>query len=468
MPDPPPARSTFAVAALPEGRPGRDRGDRPPRVSRRAAARSRVDTPGGSPIPSGDRSDDTPLPARRAPRAARATTAPLAPDAAHEPSKSLARCLAPRRPDHAAVVLAAGLGTRMKSRVPKVLHPLCGRPMLAYVLDAWAEAAAADGTRRAAGRRLLAGRRGDLRASSPTAADVRAPGRAARHRRRRPGRRSRPCPTTRPRSSSCPATCPLVTAADLEAILEARRAGRRGDRAGHRVRRPTRPSSAASSAASSGSWSGSSRPRTRPRTSSPATRSTPACTRSTPPGCGAGSTTLEPSPTTGELYLTELVRLAREDGRLVSAVAVEDDGRFDGINDRSQLARAEWNLRVAPQRAAHARRRDDARPVHGLPRLGRRARPGRHPRAERHPARRDRGRGGERHRRRAARSSTATIGARAASGRASSSRSTVEDEARSGRSATCGRAASSARAPRSATSPSSRTAASARARSSTT
>ena len=32
-------------------------------------------------------------------------------------------------------MLAAGLGTRMKSRVPKVLHPMCGRPMLAYVLD---------------------------------------------------------------------------------------------------------------------------------------------------------------------------------------------------------------------------------------------------------------------------------------------------------------------------------------------
>ena len=33
----------------------------------------------------------------------------------------------------------------MKSALPKVLHPLCGRPMLAYVLDAWDEAAAADG-----------------------------------------------------------------------------------------------------------------------------------------------------------------------------------------------------------------------------------------------------------------------------------------------------------------------------------
>jgi bifunctional UDP-N-acetylglucosamine pyrophosphorylase/glucosamine-1-phosphate N-acetyltransferase len=35
-----------------------------------------------------------------------------------------------------AVILAAGLGTRMKSRTPKVLHAVCGRPMLAYVIDA--------------------------------------------------------------------------------------------------------------------------------------------------------------------------------------------------------------------------------------------------------------------------------------------------------------------------------------------
>jgi bifunctional UDP-N-acetylglucosamine pyrophosphorylase/glucosamine-1-phosphate N-acetyltransferase len=35
-----------------------------------------------------------------------------------------------------AIVLAAGKGTRMKSNVPKVLHDLCGRPMLWYVLDA--------------------------------------------------------------------------------------------------------------------------------------------------------------------------------------------------------------------------------------------------------------------------------------------------------------------------------------------
>jgi bifunctional UDP-N-acetylglucosamine pyrophosphorylase/glucosamine-1-phosphate N-acetyltransferase len=34
------------------------------------------------------------------------------------------------------VVLAAGQGTRMKSDLPKVLHPLCGRPMLWHVMEA--------------------------------------------------------------------------------------------------------------------------------------------------------------------------------------------------------------------------------------------------------------------------------------------------------------------------------------------
>jgi bifunctional UDP-N-acetylglucosamine pyrophosphorylase/glucosamine-1-phosphate N-acetyltransferase len=55
---------------------------------------------------------------------------------------------------------------------------------------------------------------------------------------------------------------------------------------------------------------------------------------------------LRPSPATGELYLTHLVAFAREDGRLVTALDVEDDGRLLGINDRSQLARAEWDMRV--------------------------------------------------------------------------------------------------------------------------
>jgi bifunctional UDP-N-acetylglucosamine pyrophosphorylase / glucosamine-1-phosphate N-acetyltransferase len=40
-----------------------------------------------------------------------------------------------------AVLLAAGQGTRMKSEVPKVLHALCGKPMLWHVLEALKSAA---------------------------------------------------------------------------------------------------------------------------------------------------------------------------------------------------------------------------------------------------------------------------------------------------------------------------------------
>ena len=34
------------------------------------------------------------------------------------------------------VILAAGMGRRMKSSLPKVLHQICSRPMICHVLDA--------------------------------------------------------------------------------------------------------------------------------------------------------------------------------------------------------------------------------------------------------------------------------------------------------------------------------------------
>ena len=187
-----------------------------------------------------------------------------------------------------------------------------------------------------------------------------------------------------------------------------------------------------------------------------------------PTGCGAGSGPSTPSPATGELYLTDLVRLAREDGRIVSAVAFEDDGRFDGINDRSQLAAAEWSLRVRLNEA-HMRNgvtmRDPSTVyldwtvdlgadvtlepnviLRGATRVGDGSVIG----AGQPAHRRDD--------RRAARGS----------GPASSNRRSSRTRRASGRTATSGRARSSGAAPRSATSPSSRTPASARARSSTT
>ena len=40
------------------------------------------------------------------------------------------------------VILAAGEGTRMRSALPKVLHPICGRPMILWPLLAAREAGA--------------------------------------------------------------------------------------------------------------------------------------------------------------------------------------------------------------------------------------------------------------------------------------------------------------------------------------
>jgi len=67
--------------------------------------------------------------------------------------------------DAVAVVLAAGMGTRMKSDLPKVLVPVLGRPMIEYVLDALATAGIGRtivvvGYRAEDVQKLLVGRRG--------------------------------------------------------------------------------------------------------------------------------------------------------------------------------------------------------------------------------------------------------------------------------------------------------------------
>jgi bifunctional UDP-N-acetylglucosamine pyrophosphorylase / glucosamine-1-phosphate N-acetyltransferase len=229
----------------------------------------------------------------------------------------------------------------MKSSLPKVLHPLCGRPMLAYVLDAWAGAVGDDARR-------------PIVVTSPAVAAIREPFAdradfALQDEPRGTGDAVRAALSALPAAAVeilvLSGDVPLVTAADLGAVLEARR---QDDAAialatvfsadpgelGRIVRsefgivehiveaRDATEDELEGNEVNAGlyafdaAW-------LRRRIDS-----------------------LEPSISTGELYLTELVRLAREDGRLVTAVAFEDDGRFDGINDRSQLAAAEWNLRV--------------------------------------------------------------------------------------------------------------------------
>ena len=126
----------------------------------------------------------------------------------------------------AAIVLAAGQGTRMRSRIPKVLHPLAGRPMIHHVLDALGER----------GHRprpvVVTGHGADaVEAAIADRADTARQEPAARHGRCRPGRFDRPSTPRRPRSSS-----PWATSRSSRLTLYRRLAGRA------RRGRATRPS----------------------------------------------------------------------------------------------------------------------------------------------------------------------------------------------------------------------------------
>ena len=241
-----------------------------------------------------------------------------------------------------AVVLAAGLGTRMRSAVPKVLHPLCGRPMLAYALDAWAGTEAGS----SGGRPIVV--------FSPAVAAVidafadravfalqdapRGTGHAL-------AAALAVVPADAVEILVLSGDVPLVTGADLDAILQARR----DDDAAIALASVFAAEPAALGRVVRGEF-GTVEQIVEARDASPdelAANEVNAGLYAFDAGwLRRRIGELTPSAATGEVYLTDLVRLAREDGRIVSAVAFEDDGRFAGINDRSQLAAAEWSLRV--------------------------------------------------------------------------------------------------------------------------
>ena len=237
-----------------------------------------------------------------------------------------------------AVVLAAGLGTRMKSAVPKVLHPVCGRPMIEYVIDA---ATGATGSRPVvvyspateAVRDAIA-----ERADAALQDEPRGTGDALRA-------ALKALPDAAEEILVVSGDVPLVQPGLLSTLLELRGLdhaaialvsvdaidptglGRVVRNDGGTVERIVEDKDAtdeerqiseinAGLYAIDAAW-------LRRRIGD-----------------------LRPSPTTGELYLTDLVAFAREDGRIVAALDTDDDGRLTGINDRAQLARAEWDMRV--------------------------------------------------------------------------------------------------------------------------
>jgi bifunctional UDP-N-acetylglucosamine pyrophosphorylase / glucosamine-1-phosphate N-acetyltransferase len=251
----------------------------------------------------------------------------------------------------AAVILAAGLGTRMRSRVPKVLHPLCGRPMLAYVLDAWAALAADEATADAEPTR-----------EAPPPIVVYSP--ATEAIREIVGDRARLALQAEPRGTGdavaaalvdLPADVdevlvlsgdvPLVMAVQLHAVLEQRRL----DDAALALASVFAADPAQLGRVVRGEFGTVERiVEARDATADDLE------TNEINAGLYAFDAAwlrrrigdLRPSASNGELYITDLVAMAREDGRIVSAVGFDDDGTFDGINDRGQLAQAEWAMRV--------------------------------------------------------------------------------------------------------------------------
>ena len=233
--------------------------------------------------------------------------------------------------------MAAGLGTRMKSRTPKLLHPLAGRPMVAYVVDAG---------RQATGRRPIV-------VTSPATAAVRDAvddvDFVLQAEPRGTGDAVAAAVAALPADADeilvLTGDAPLLEADLLAELLDERRLdqaaialiavdaidpGNLGrvirDDAGtvDRIveRKDATDEEIAVNEINSGLYAFDA-----------------VWLRSR---IGA----LSPSPKTNELYLTELVELARADGRLVVALTVEDDGRLLGINDRAELAQAEWDLRT--------------------------------------------------------------------------------------------------------------------------
>jgi bifunctional UDP-N-acetylglucosamine pyrophosphorylase/glucosamine-1-phosphate N-acetyltransferase len=245
------------------------------------------------------------------------------------------------------VVLAAGLGTRMRSRTPKILHPLCGRPMLAYVLDAWDEAQTAlDGTGASSAAPVvvyspateaigeIVGDRGRLALQ-----DVpRGTGDAVRA-------ALDQLPDDVDEILVLSGDVPLVIGEQLVAVVEQRRLDDAAIALG---------SVYAADPAELGrvvrSEFGSVERIVEARDATPDELETNEINAGLYAFDAAWLrrriAALQPSKSNGELYLTDLVALAREDGRIVSAVGFEDDGTLDGINDRGQLAQAEWALRV--------------------------------------------------------------------------------------------------------------------------
>ncbi|HEX2765740.1 MAG TPA: bifunctional UDP-N-acetylglucosamine diphosphorylase/glucosamine-1-phosphate N-acetyltransferase GlmU [Candidatus Limnocylindria bacterium] len=236
----------------------------------------------------------------------------------------------------AAVVLAAGQGTRMRSRIPKVLHPLAGRPMIDHVLDALVESGVerpivvtghdADAVEAAISGRVTCVRQEPQRGTAD-ALRVALPA----------------VPADAVELLVTMGDVPLQSATVYRELIDALRrseaaialvSARPDDATGYgRIVRDDRGGAAAI---------------VEERDADEATRAIDEVNVGTYAFDVAWLRTALPRVTpsaSGELYLTDLVALAAGEGRAVSVVAAADAADAIGINDRVALAAAEERMR---------------------------------------------------------------------------------------------------------------------------
>jgi len=236
----------------------------------------------------------------------------------------------------AAIVLAAGQGTRMRSRIPKVLHPLAGRPMLDHVLDALRDA----GIERAV---VVTGHGADAveAAVADRAATVRQEPQRGTADAVRVGLRL--VPDDADQIVVTNGDAPLLPADLFEAVLREQAAGDTvAIIVSARVADPTGYGRLLRAA------DGSARAVVEDRDADAATKAIDEINVNTycfdAAWLRANVENVPPS-ASGEYYLTDLVGLAVGAGHRVGVVQVVQPALVVGINDRLQLAAAEESMR---------------------------------------------------------------------------------------------------------------------------
>jgi bifunctional UDP-N-acetylglucosamine pyrophosphorylase / glucosamine-1-phosphate N-acetyltransferase len=234
---------------------------------------------------------------------------------------------APSHPDATAIILAAGLGTRMKSSLPKAAHPIAGQPMLRHLLAScetvFGRIAVVIGPEMEALAAMAA----------PHAVCIQQQRRGTGH-----AARVASAEFGGGEVAVLFADNPLITPETLRALLDTRRRTQAG--LALMAMRPADPGRYGRLVTQDGAviriveWADATE----------AERAMTLCNAGALCGPATRVRTwldeLQPNNAQGEFYLTDLVGLAVRDGAAVEAVEAPED-ELRGINSRAELAAAE-------------------------------------------------------------------------------------------------------------------------------